>query len=490
MLTSTVRRSCCSAFFTLTVYALAATSLLPAQSVRQPTPPPTPIHALFLSDIHFDPFNDPAKVARLNAEPAAEWHAIFDAPSSTTQLADSAALQKTCSANGADTSNVLWQSSLEAIHADAANARFVTISGDLLAHKFDCKYKALLPAASHADYVSFVEKTIRFEIAGLRAAVSSVPIYTALGNNDSGCGDYQLDTTQDDFLALIAKIVSEFVPEPDRASVLRDFAADGSYSASLAAVSHTRLVVLDDLYLSAKYATCSGKPDPAPATAQFAWLNAQLAAAREHHEHVWVMGHIPPGVDLYSTARKLTNVCAGGKPQMFLGSEKLAEILAANSDVVRLALFGHTHSDEMRLLTPEISGSPGVPLKITASITPVNGNRPTFTLATIDPATATLTDYTVMIASNSTGIDTTWSKEYTYSAAYHQPAFTSAALTSLISGFQADPSASTPASQAYLHNYFPGDASSMLQLAWHEYACSLNHDSAQTFTACTCPATK
>jgi sphingomyelin phosphodiesterase acid-like 3 len=467
---------------------LAVTAPLLAQS---PAPKAAPVHALFLSDIHLDPFSDPAKVARLNATPAFQWSSIFDAPPSPTQKQDAAALQQTCPVRGTDTSDVLWRSSLEAIHsyADSSGARFVTVSGDLLAHKFDCKYKALLPAATHADYLAFVEKTIHYEIVGLRAAVSSVPIYIALGNNDSGCTDYQLAPAQDEFLALIAKIVSEFVPEADSHSVLRDFTTAGNYSASLAAVPRTRIVVLDNIFLSGKYATCAGKPDPAPAAAQLSWLTAQLAAAREHHEHVWVMGHIPPGVDLYSTTSKLINVCAGGKPAMFLGSEKLAETLAANADVVTLALFGHTHSDEMRLLTPESSApaATGVPLKITASITPVNGNRPTFTLASIDPATAALLDYTVIEASNPTGIDTTWSKEYTYSAAYHQPAFTPAALATLITNFQADPSASAPASQSYLHNYFPGSTSPLVAV-WPQYACSLNHDSAASFATCACPA--
>jgi sphingomyelin phosphodiesterase acid-like 3 len=174
---------------------------------------------------------------------------------------------------------------------------------------------------------------------------------------------------------------------------------------------------------------------------------------------------------------------------MFLGSEKLPEVLAANAGTVTLALFGHTHSDEMRLLQTS-PNSPGVPLKIVASITPVNGNNPTFTVARVDPATATLADYTVIMASSPTGdAATTWAPEYTYSTTYHQPAFSSAALTTLITGFQADPSADTPASQAYLRDYFPGDASSVIKFVWPQYACSLNHDSSAAFAACACAAT-
>jgi sphingomyelin phosphodiesterase acid-like 3 len=154
----------------------------------------------------------------------------------------------------------------------------------------------------------------------------------------------------------------------------------------------------------------------------------------------------------------------------------------------------------MRLLTAEAAASTqrttdngqltttplGVPVKLVPSITPVNGNRPTFTLATIDPATATLVDFTVMEASNLTGIDTTWAPEYTYSSAYHEPAFDSASLSTLIQHFAADPSAKSDTSQAYLRNYFPGDVSAVLQFAWPQYACAFNHDSGAAFAGCAC----
>jgi sphingomyelin phosphodiesterase acid-like 3 len=469
-------------------------------SGKAATAAPANIPALFLSDIHLDPFADPAKAARLNAAPASEWPAILSAPDSLTQAKEFAALQEACPTRGIDTPYVLWQSSLTAIRADAARARVITLSGDLLAHSLDCKYKALLPTATPAQFLAFTEKTVRTIVTTLRAALPGVPVYIALGNNDSGCGDYQLDAAHDAFLGHTAKIVAESISaslsDQYRAAVLSDFAAGGYYSVPLAAVPHTRLLVLDDLFFSANYSTCSGQPDHAPAAAQLAWLAEQLSAARRHNERVWVMGHIPPGVDLYSTARNSANVCAGARPQMFLASESLAELLARNADVVRLALFGHTHTDEMRLLTADngpqalITAISGVPVKIVASISPVNGNRPTFTLASIDPATATLADYTVFMASNLTGVAAKWAPEYTYSTTYHQRAFDAASLATLIHGFQSDPSAKSPASQATLRNYFPGDISRAIQFAWPRYACTLEHDSARSFAACACAATK
>jgi len=466
----------------------------PAPSQAAATARPT-VPALFLSDIHLDPFADPAKVAKLNAARAADWPAILSAPASPTQAKDFAALQAACPTKGIDTPYVLWQSSLTAIHTDASQARFVTVSGDLLAHSFDCKFEKLLPAAKPSDYLAFTEKTARAVVTTLRAALPGVPVYVAMGNNDSGCGDYALDAAHDAFLGLVAKVVAEALPVEDRAAVLRDFAAGGTYNVPLAGVAHTRLLVLDDLYFSGKYTTCSGKPDPAPAAAQLAWLAEQIASARQQHEQVWVMGHIPPGVDVYASARKNANVCAGDKPQMFLATDALAHLLARNADIIRLALFGHTHADEMRLLMQRVPGAyigaiTGVPVKVVASITPINGNRPSFTLASLDPTTATLVDYSVVMASNSTGVGTTWSKEYTYSTTYHMQAYDAAALTRVIPVLQSDHAAKTAASQAYLRNYFPGDLSPILQLAWPQYACSLDDDSAASFSACMCGATK
>ncbi|HEV2620152.1 MAG TPA: hypothetical protein VGU23_09480, partial [Acidobacteriaceae bacterium] len=123
------------------------------------------------------------------------------------------------------------------------------------------------------------------------------------------------------------------------------------------------------------------------------------------------------------------------------------------------------------------------------SISPIDGNRPTFTLAKIDPTSATLIDYTVIESSNLTGIDATWAPSYSYSSTFHQPAFDAASLSILITSFQSDPSAQTPSSQSYLHNFFPGDLSPILRLVWPQYACSLNHTSAAAFTACACPNT-
>jgi len=452
------------------------------------------VAALFVSDIHFEPFADPAKAARLRAEPISEWNKILAEPASADQAARFAELQQTCKARGVDTSYPLYESSLRAMKDDSSGVKFVVLSGDLIAHNFQCKFSTTFPKAKPGEYREFVEKTIKYVMRELRAALPGVPVYAALGNNDSDCGDYALDANSA-FLTDIGKILTVDFPAGERANALRDFSVGGYYNVRLPApLGHTRILVLDDLFMSRQYATCGGKPDPAPGAAQVAWLEQQLIAARRSHEKVWVMSHIPPGVNPYATATKVLDLCSGGKPQMFLSSEALPDAMSNYGDVIELAIFAHTHMDEMRLLKPAAAEGQGggalaggVAVKIVGSISPVNGNNPSFTVAQIDAATAQLKDYQVFVASNQTGVDAQWSEEYDFAQAYKEPAFTAATVADLVAGFKADPTAQSSASQSYIKNYGEGSGGARaIGAFWQPYTCVLRNDGADAFRGCVC----
>jgi sphingomyelin phosphodiesterase acid-like 3 len=477
---------------------LLITATLHAQTRPRTTPAPAgTVPAIFLSDIHLDPYSDPAKVPQLIAAPASDWGTILASPDSATRAKDFAELARSCPDKGADTDDRLWQSSLIALHANSHGALFATVTGDLLAHSFDCKYKKLAPKPTAQEYVAFTAKTVQYIVSGLQNALPGIPIYFALGNNDSGCADYHLEGSGDPFLAAIAPMLAETLPATARQSASADLAAGGHYTALLPApFAPTRVISVDDLYFSSKYANCAAQPDPAPAQAQLDWLNAQLSAARANHERVWFIGHIPPGVNLYASARKLIGACSASSVQSFLATDSLASALAANSDIVPLALFGHTHSDEIRLLSPDDlvpAGSAsihaqtaGVPVKVIPSITPINGNLPAFIIGKVRPATSTLIDYTVIMASDRTGVGTKWEPNYAYSARYHKRDFDSASVSSLIHELHADRALATPESQGYVSSYTEGVPSPILQLAWGPYTCALSHTTSKSFAACAC----
>jgi sphingomyelin phosphodiesterase acid-like 3 len=493
-------------FFWLCSLLLAFASL-PCVAAAQRTTPPAHEHAvravsetnatipaLFISDIHFDPFHDPARVRQLVAAPVSQWSSILSRPPSPNQAQAFMALQQTCNARGVDTPDPLLRSSLRAMRARQPDAKFMLVSGDLVAHAFTCRYTTLFPHATPAEYQSFVEKTIRYVVGQLRASFPRIPIYVALGNNDSACGDYRLDPGNN-FLADTARIVATGLPASDRAAEIQDFSQAGNYSLTMAPpMQNTRLIVLDDLFLARNYRSCAGQPDSAPADSETAWLHDQLEQARQASQRVWIMGHIPTGIDPYATARRLGAMCGHVNPVLFLSSTKLADLLIEYADIVRLGIFAHTHMDEIRLLQPEhpqsTSASPAVVIKMIPSISPVDGNDPSFTIAHINPSSAMLQDYQVVMASNHTGIATTWSVEYDFAQTFHQQEFSPSAIRALIDEFAADPGADTAVSRQYIRHYFIGDRSTELKPFWPQYVCALSNYSVEAYAACVCPAAK
>ena len=459
----------------------------PAQARSAPGDTQT-AQVLLVSDIHFDPFWDPGKVEKLAAAPIEQWSAILASPDSPDRPQRAADLERTCHLRGQDTTYPLLRSSLAAMRSRAAGPSFVVLSGDLVAHAFGCQFHAVLPNARPTDYPVFVEKTMQFVLLKLRSAFPGKPVFAAMGNNDTDCGDYQIDA-HSAFLRALAPAMTEDIHGPEHEAALSSFAAEGDYSAALPApFRRTRLLVLDDLFASAKYASCAGKAAPQAGRAQIAWLLRQLQAARRKRLQVWVVGHIPPGIDPYSTALKSPRLCAGQPPVVFLGSNALASTLQDFGGVVRLAVFGHTHMDEIRLLSPGSSARSGsaVAVKVIPSISPVDGNRPSFVVAQADPASAALKDYQVIAASNKTGFATRWGEEYDFGRQYHESAFDAASVARLIRTFAADRFAAASASQSYIQDFYIGAPASELKPFWPQYVCALANTSAGAYRSCAC----
>jgi sphingomyelin phosphodiesterase acid-like 3 len=443
-----------------------------------------------LSDLHLDPFHDPAKLGALRRAPITEWPKILDKPDSATQLSIFTELQRACGIRGADSTWGLVQASLHEATQREPTPLFITVSGDLLAHGFDCRFHRLAPSATPGEVSAFAEKTVAFVAQQLHAAFPRSPTYFALGNNDSGCGDYR-EAPNSRFLKSVALSFAANLADPrNRASLASTFPHLGDYSIALPSpVRNTRLIVLQDIFQSAHYLGCDARPDSALADEQITWLRRQLTEARAAGQQVWVMAHIPPGVDVYGTYHRYLfapgQACSVKQPQMFLSSEALGDTIAEFSGIVRLAIFAHTHMDEIK----SIQGADGaVPVKIVPSISPINGNEPAFVVAQVAPDTATLKDYEVYSASSAQG--TSWGREYRYSAVYGLPDFSAASVKQLTSQLIDDKSGEEETSRAYERYFLTGGgtfAALGLQRLWPEYSCSLRERDPAAFHQCVCP---
>jgi sphingomyelin phosphodiesterase acid-like 3 len=452
-----------------------------------------PVDAVMMSDIHFDPFRDPAKAQRLVDAPEGEWNKILGDVDSPDQKQAYANLQTTCHETSDDSSYALLQSSLAQMKLEAPEAKFATVSGDLIVHSLPCRFKQLVPGKTESDYKAFVEKTDRYVIDQVRLSLGGMPVYVALGNIDTECeADYSIETG-DPFLGATKDAALGWLPAgAEKNAALASYAETGSYSVMMAKpMQRTRLIVLDDLFQSRRYKGCSGQSNQAAIDGQLGWLEKELAGAKRRGERVWVMGHIPPGIDSYATITQQKNVCKGDQPVTFLSSERLADVMAKYADVIKLGVFGHSHMDEMRLFggEPESEGAKGkVAIKMVSSITPLASGVPSFTVAKVDTETAQMVDYTVYSGSNASGVNEVWKKRYSYGSTYHQTVFSAAALNELMERFEADPEVQDSASGAYLRNVIAGEKGLLLRGFWPEYSCVLEHNTVKGFAACTCPA--
>jgi sphingomyelin phosphodiesterase acid-like 3 len=467
----------------LVVFAAVVTSLAAAEPPKHGAAAGTePV--LMVSDIHFDPFRDPGKVAQLRAADVAQWEAILSAPDTPTQTADYMKLMSSCSSKGLDTDWKLFASSLRAEKERVAHPFFITLSGDLTVHQFECRFHATGGANDAAAYAAFAAKIVAFVTGELRKTFPGAPLYFALGNNDSGCRDYQEDAYSE-YLKAVGRVAAETATsERERELVARQFSAQGNYTMQLpGAMRRTEIIVMQNVFEAARFHNCKGAADDVQAKAQISWLRGELEKAREKKEPVWVMAHMPPGVDPYATMNQHKDVCKGDTPAMFLSSGAMAEVLDEYADVVKLAIFAHTHMDEMRLFRN--AGGAFAPGKLVPSISPVNGNRPAFTVAKVNPGTATVMDYSVTVATDNLG--TAWNEEYVYSKTYGEKDFSGASLAHLATELPKIPGAG----EQYVRFYSAGDKGLRalgLGLVWPQYSCSIAHVEEADYRRCACPA--
>jgi sphingomyelin phosphodiesterase acid-like 3 len=246
------------------------------------------------------------------------------------------------------------------------------------------------------------------------------------------------------------------------------------------------MISINDMFLAGGYKNCKGEENHDSAEKQMAWLQTQLDQARIHHERVWIIGHIPPGVSAFATflqQLKKRNLCTvEGKANTYMPTERLGEILAKNADVIKLAVFGHTHVDELKL----VQGPNGTafPLKITPALTTIGGNLPSFTVARVDVDTAQIADYTMISAPEKEGH--TWSKEYTFSEAYGYKGLSAESVRSLIADLRNDPGMESKKSQDYVLNWSVGAVRNQVQPAWPGYVCSMDKLNPSAYKQCVC----
>ncbi|HXO21967.1 MAG TPA: metallophosphoesterase [Thermoanaerobaculia bacterium] len=460
----------------LAVAILVLLSPLGAWAAPAPIPPTlaTPSAGgtfVALSDLHFNPFYDPALMPRLMAAEAGGWRAIFESSTVTG-----------VSGYGADTNYPLLRSALAAAQGSAPHPDFVLISGDFLGHDFHDLFAKSAPDAGDAAYLRFVVKTMEFVAGEIRAAFPAAPVLPALGNNDSDCGDYAL-RPGGRFLAAVEKVWKPLVGER-AGSFAETFPAGGWYSVAHPTVPRLRLVVLNTVFFSPKFNLCGTPGNPAdprdPGRRQLAWLHRTLLAAARRGEKVWMLYHIPPGIDAYATLHAADG-CASPPVPMWKEAylSRFAGELARFPGRVEAAFAGHTHMDEIRL--PASGGF----IHVTPAVSPLFGNNPGFQVFAYDRRSGALGDlHTQFLDLTASGDGPPkWAEEYGFEAAYGLIGYNRCTLeqVELAVGKNSSPR------DTYMKLYPVSSPASAADTAqWKGYWCGIANFTAKDFAACYC----
>jgi sphingomyelin phosphodiesterase acid-like 3 len=415
---------------------------------------------LAVSDLHFNPFADPAVVTKLEAADVSAWGAILEASTATT-----------FSTYGSDSNDPLFRSAVGEMKKQLPAPAFVLISGDFLAHGFEKSYQQYATDKSQAAYTALVAKTNAYIAAVFRTAFPGVRIYPALGNNDSACGDYAV-APNGPFLANFRDVWS---PAVGSRSFDRRFATGGYYHADVPALHGVRIIALDTNFFSTEYQNRCGTAGPDPGLQELEWLEAELALARDQGKRVWLLFHIPPGMDVYDSVT-YGGSCPAVKAQTFWKDEylqKYLRITAAHRRTIAGSFAGHTHQDEFRIAS-------GRYVHITPSVSPIFGNNPAFEIVDVE-RNGDIAGYTAWHLPN---VTLPWVREYSFDTAYGKTKYDTRTLTQLAAAI-----GSTPTIREQYFGYSSSGAPKTTAGAlasWRAYWCGLTSMAGSTFTTCYC----
>jgi len=414
----------------LVAFCICSTPIQAAQSASKNT-------FLVASDIHFNPMADASLVPDLAAADATQWETILNRSKATA-----------FSQYGEDTNWWLLQSSLDAMRATLPHPAFIMTNGDILAHQFPANFLKTTRDSDREDYRKFVLKTVEFLALEFRKRFPDTQILLTPGNDDDVCGNYTVEAGGR-FLQDTAELASKLAhgDEEFRSS----WEALGSYDMPNPAIRGVRIISLNSVFLSAKYHAAKFSEGCVPVTSTAAgelltWLESRLNAAQQAHEKVWLMFHIPPGMDGYASISKYQTLlkgktsqtgeklCASAVVPMWVPkwTSQFDSLLEKFQGTVIASFAGHTHTDDFRVISS--SGANPAFILISPPVSPVYKQNPAFRTITFS-SDGSLSDQSVYYLTNldyaSSKTPGEWKREYTFSKEWEMKRLDAASLASL-----------------------------------------------------------
>src|SRR5271165_1800568 len=189
----------------------------------------------------------------------------------------------------------------------------------------------------------------------------------------------------------------------------------GKFGGAPLKLSKVRVISFNSIFLSQKYQALSSSHGCTPVSSTAAsdlltWLDRNLATAAQANQKVWLMFHIPPGIDGYASAMNHqaeirsgaadnAETCGNSIVPMWVPewAAQFDALLAKYQSTVIAGFAGHTHSDDFRLIGDAAAERQFV--LVNPAISPVYSQNPSFRV--VDYRTdGTITDQTTYYLTN------------------------------------------------------------------------------------------
>jgi sphingomyelin phosphodiesterase acid-like 3 len=427
---------------------------------------------LVMSDIHFDPFANPDIVPRLISVDVRQWKYIFDS-----------AAGHNFPQYGQDTNYTLLKSVLRAAreYRPAYRYDYIVVTGDYLTHDFREKYKK--NGGDDASYQAFVVSTMIFVTRMIQESFPSLPVFGALGNNDSVCGDYT-QSPGDDLLVKMSHEWNVLSLTPD---ARRDFATGGFYALPHPTVPNHELIVLNTTFWSRLYEDSCSAASSSPGTAELHWLAWKLYQSQIQRKTVSLIMHIPPGIDAYASAKlgKCGQSVTLWNQHFALQFEQLLE---QYKSLLRDVYTGHLHMDDLRVFE-DTQGTAFIDAHVVPAVSPIYNNNPAFEIAVYDKKDGTLKNYAIVYLEHLQDSlqrrkAPVWAIEYSVNAAYHLDEYGPGSAKQMAEAVRIDHETRTMFERFYDVNRTGNSA--LIGDHWLSYACAQTEISPDRYAECAC----
>jgi CubicO group peptidase (beta-lactamase class C family) len=326
---------------------------------------------VFLSDMHMSPFASASIVGSLLVSDVDQWDTVLASATNGYYTGDATGYKPT--------TPMMFNSSLTNAFAACPQPDAVLLPGDFSYYDFEGFYNTITGDPNTNNWKTLYIKMVDYILLKINQTYPDVPVYFALGNNDTFLDDYDIDIGGP-FLSTSAPVFFNrgLNNIMDYTSFSATYTNGGNYTAPF---GNGEIVVLETSFFSTKY------PGSMEAGSnQLAYLENMLAAGETAGRPAWVLQHIPPGVDGYATwshwSTGDTSTVVSDWKEPFV--QQFNQVIADYRDTVRGIFCGHYHERGWQIANDPATSNATVPIQVMNGLLANHGNNAGFTVMTYD----------------------------------------------------------------------------------------------------------